>query len=181
MVAFKRAYKNTEGTEQDKALAAMHAAREATVNFQRRGSGISSVSAVVPFIGVAIAGIDQIGRAAKDCVKDGKPNPEGMARIGRLLATQAIPAVLLMLLLGGDDDDDNFIEKNIREGMQKFNEALGGHGIDASDKAREEYEGFNDYLKQAYWLIKVNGTWIKIPKDREISAPLSLLNIKTVN
>lgn len=170
MVAFKRAYKNTEGTEQDKALAAMHAAREATVNFQRRGSGISSVSAVVPFIGVAIAGIDQIGRAAKDCVKDGKPNPEGMARIGRLLATQAIPAVLLMLLLGGDDDDDNFIEKNIREGMQKFNEALGGHGIDASDKAREEYEGFNDYLKQAYWLIKVNGTWIKIPKDREISA-----------
>ena len=170
MVAFKRAYKNTEGTEQDKALAAMHAAREATVNFQRRGSGISSVSAVVPFIGVAIAGIDQIGRAAKDCVKDGKPNPEGMARIGRLLATQAIPAVLLMLLLGGDDDDDNFIEKTIREGMQKFNEALGGHGIDASDKAREEYEGFNDYLKQAYWLIKVNGTWIKIPKDREISA-----------
>lgn len=170
MVAFKRAYKNTKGTEQDKALAAMHAAREATVNFQRRGSGISSVSAVVPFIGVAIAGIDQIGRAAKDCVKDGKPNPEGMARIGRLLATQAIPAVLLMLLLGGDDDDDNFIEKNIREGMQKFNEALGGHGIDASDKAREEYEGFNDYLKQAYWLIKVNGTWIKIPKDREISA-----------
>lgn len=54
-LAFKRKYKSTGGD----VMAAGKAEREATVNFVRKGRATRQVGQVVPFMGAAIAGVDQ--------------------------------------------------------------------------------------------------------------------------
>lgn len=131
-VAYKRKIKAGEDV-----IVAGKAAREATVNFNRKGKITKQTGQIVPFIGAAIAGINQFTELMSHPWKN-------KAKLARAFATQAIPAVFLAFVNAGwfGDDDDK----------------------------RKEYDELSEYTKNNYWVFKWGDTWLKLPRDREISA-----------
>lgn len=131
-VAYKRKIKAGEDV-----IVAGKAAREATVNFNRKGKLTKQAGQIVPFIGAAIAGINQFTELMSHPWKN-------KAKLARAFATQAIPAVFLAFVNAGwfGDDDDK----------------------------RKEYDELSEYTKNNYWVFKWGDTWLKLPRDREISA-----------
>lgn len=131
-VAYKRKIKAGEDV-----IVAGKAAREATVNFNRKGKVTKQAGQIVPFIGAAIAGINQFTELMSHPWKN-------KAKLARAMATQAIPAVFLAFANAGwfGDDDDK----------------------------RKEYDELSEYTKNNYWVFKWGDTWLKLPRDREISA-----------
>lgn len=131
-VAYKRKIKAGEDV-----IVAGKAAREATVNFNRKGKLTKQAGQIVPFIGAAIAGINQFTELMSHPWKN-------KAKLARAMATQAIPAVFLAFANAGwfGDDDDK----------------------------RKEYDELSEYTKNNYWVFKWGDTWLKLPRDREISA-----------
>lgn len=131
-VAYKRKIKAGEDV-----IVAGKAAREATVNFNRKGKVTKQAGQIVPFIGAAIAGINQFTELMSHPWKN-------KAKLARAMATQAIPAVFLAFVNAGwfGDDDDK----------------------------RKEYDELSEYTKNNYWVFKWGNTWLKLPRDREISA-----------
>lgn len=131
-VAYKRKIKAGEDV-----IVAGKAAREATVNFNRKGKLTKQAGQIVPFIGAAIAGINQFTELMSHPWKN-------KAKLARAMATQAIPAVFLAFVNAGwfGDDDDK----------------------------RKEYDELSEYTKNNYWVFKWGDTWLKLPRDREISA-----------
>lgn len=131
-VAYKRKIKAGEDV-----IVAGKAAREATVNFNRKGKVTKQAGQIVPFIGAAIAGINQFTELMSHPWKN-------KAKLARAMATQAIPAVFLAFVNAGwfGDDDDK----------------------------RKEYDELSEYTKNNYWVFKWGDTWLKLPRDREISA-----------
>lgn len=131
-VAYKRKIKAGEDV-----IVAGKAAREATVNFNRKGKVTKQAGQIVPFIGAAIAGINQFTELMSHPWKN-------KAKLARAFATQAIPAVFLAFANAGwfGDDDDK----------------------------RKEYDELSEYTKNNYWVFKWGDTWLKLPRDREISA-----------
>lgn len=131
-VAYKRKIKAGE-----EVTVAGKAAREATVNFNRKGKVTKQAGQIVPFIGAAIAGINQFAELMSHPWKN-------KAKLARAMATQAIPAVFLAFANAGwfGDDDDK----------------------------RKEYDELSEYTKNNYWVFKWGDTWLKLPRDREISA-----------
>lgn len=131
-VAYKRKIKAGEDV-----IVAGKAAREATVNFNRKGKLTKQAGQIVPFIGAAIAGINQFTELMSHPWKN-------KVKLARAMATQAIPAVFLAFVNAGwfGDDDDK----------------------------RKEYDELSEYTKNNYWVFKWGDTWLKLPRDREISA-----------
>ena len=131
-VAYKRKIKAGEDV-----IVAGKAAREATVNFNRKGKVTKQAGQIVPFIGAAIAGINQFTELMSHPWKN-------KVKLARAMATQAIPAVFLAFVNAGwfGDDDDK----------------------------RKEYDELSEYTKNNYWVFKWGDTWLKLPRDREISA-----------
>ncbi len=131
-VAYKRKIKAGEDV-----IVAGKAAREATVNFNRKGKVTKQAGQIVPFIGAAIAGINQFTELMSHPWKN-------KAKLARAFATQAIPAVFLAFVNAGwfGDDDDK----------------------------RKEYDELSEYTKNNYWVFKWGDTWLKLPRDREVSA-----------
>lgn len=131
-VAYKRKIKAGEDV-----IVAGKAAREATVNFNRKGKLTKQAGQIVPFIGAAIAGINQFTELMSHPWKN-------KAKLARAMATQAIPAVFLAFANAGwfGDDDDK----------------------------RKEYDELSEYTKNNYWVFKWGDTWLKLPRDREVSA-----------
>lgn len=131
-VAYKRKIKAGEDV-----IVAGKAAREATVNFNRKGKLTKQAGQIVPFIGAAVAGINQFTELMSHPWKN-------KAKLARAMATQAIPAVFLAFANAGwfGDDDDK----------------------------RKEYDELSEYTKNNYWVFKWGDTWLKLPRDREISA-----------
>lgn len=131
-VAYKRKIKAGEDV-----IVAGKAAREATVNFNRKGKLTKQAGQIVPFIGAAVAGINQFTELMSHPWKN-------KAKLARAMATQAIPAVFLAFANAGwfGDDDDK----------------------------RKEYDELSEYTKNNYWVFKWGNTWLKLPRDREISA-----------
>ncbi len=139
-VAYRRAYDSTEGSARDKWQAAWKAGREATVNFHKKGVNTRNLSSVIPFVGASIAGIKQYQELVAS--KESYTTKEGRLRLVRALVLQAIPAIALAFLYAGTDDDD---------------------------EEKKEYDQFSSYLKNNYWMLKIKDTWIRVPKDRELS------------
>ena len=131
-VAYKRKIKAGE-----EVAVAGKAAREATVNFNRKGKVTKQAGQIVPFIGAAIAGINQFTELMSHPWKN-------KAKLARAMATQAIPAVFLAFANAGWFGDD--------------------------DEKRKEYDELSEYTKNNYWVFKWGDTWLKLPRDREISA-----------
>lgn len=119
---------------------AMEWSREATVNFWRKGAASSTLNNVVPFLNAGLAGIDQFRRMAANDTIDDRKNV-----IMRALVSQALIATIVGAIAGFGDD---------------------------KDKNMDELEQFSDYVKLNYYLIPLPGGdyWIRIPKDREMSA-----------
>lgn len=136
-VAYKRKIKAGEDV-----IVAGKAAREATVNFNRKGKVTKQAGQIVPFIGAAIAGINQFTELMSHPWKN-------KAKLARAMATQAIPAVFLAFANAGwfGDDDDK----------------------------RKEYDELSEYTKNNYWVFKWGDTWLKLPRDREVSAVFGTL------
>ncbi len=136
-VAYKRKIKAGEDV-----IVAGKAAREATVNFNRKGKLTKQAGQIVPFIGAAIAGINQFTELMSHPWKN-------KAKFARAMATQAIPAVFLAFVNAGwfGDDDDK----------------------------RKEYDELSEYTKNNYWVFKWGDTWLKLPRDREVSAVFGTL------
>lgn len=136
-VAYKRKIKAGEDV-----IVAGKAAREATVNFNRKGKVTKQAGHIVPFIGAAIAGINQFTELMSHPWKN-------KAKLARAMATQAIPAVFLAFANAGwfGDDDDK----------------------------RKEYDELSEYTKNNYWVFKWGNTWLKLPRDREVSAVFGTL------
>lgn len=136
-VAYKRKIKAGEDV-----IVAGKAAREATVNFNRKGKVTKQAGQIVPFIGAAIAGINQFTELMSHPWKN-------KAKLARAMATQAIPAVFLAFVNAGwfGDDDDK----------------------------RKEYDELSEYTKNNYWVFKWGDTWLKLPRDREVSAVFGTL------
>lgn len=136
-VAYKRKIKAGEDV-----IVAGKAAREATVNFNRKGKLTKQAGQIVPFIGAAIAGINQFTELMSHPWKN-------KAKLARAMATQAIPAVFLAFANAGwfGDDDDK----------------------------RKEYDELSEYTKNNYWVFKWGDTWLKLPRDREVSAVFGTL------
>lgn len=136
-VAYKRKIKAGEDV-----IVAGKAAREATVNFNRKGKLTKQAGQIVPFIGAAIAGINQFTELMSHPWKN-------KAKLARAMATQAIPAVFLAFVNAGwfGDDDDK----------------------------RKEYDELSEYTKNNYWVFKWGNTWLKLPRDREVSAVFGTL------
>nr|DAH15667.1 MAG TPA: Large polyvalent protein associated domain 38 [Caudoviricetes sp.] len=136
-VAYKRKIKAGEDV-----IIAGKAAREATVNFNRKGKVTKQAGQIVPFIGAAIAGINQFTELMSHPWKN-------KAKLARAMATQAIPAVFLAFANAGwfGDDDDK----------------------------RKEYDELSEYTKNNYWVFKWGDTWLKLPRDREVSAVFGTL------
>lgn len=118
------------------------AAREATVNFNRKGMTTKRMGRVIPFLGAAIAGIDQFKTLMTS--KETYTTKNGLLKLARAFATQAIPAVLLAFINSGWFGDD--------------------------DEKRKEYDELSEYTKNNYWIFKWGDTWLKVPRDREVSA-----------
>lgn len=136
-VAYKRKIKAGEDV-----IVAGKAAREATVNFNRKGKLTKQAGQIVPFIGAAVAGINQFTELMSHPWKN-------KAKLARAMATQAIPAVFLAFANAGwfGDDDDK----------------------------RKEYDELSEYTKNNYWVFKWGNTWLKLPRDREVSAVFGTL------
>lgn len=136
-VAYKRKFGAT-----GEVMTAGKAAREATVNFNRKGTETKRLGQAVPFLGAAVAGVNQFVTLLTS--KETYTTKNGRLKLARAFATQAIPAVLLAFINSGwfGDDDDK----------------------------RKEYDELSEYTKNNYWVFKWGDTWVKLPRDREISA-----------
>ena len=136
-VAYKRKFGAT-----GEVMTAGKAAREATVNFNRKGAKTKRLGQVVPFLGAAVAGVNQFVTLLTS--KETWTTKNGRLKLARAFATQAIPAVLLAFINSGWFGDD--------------------------DEKRKEYDELSEYTKNNYWIFKWGDTWVKLPRDREISA-----------
>nr|DAJ45474.1 MAG TPA: Large polyvalent protein associated domain 38 [Caudoviricetes sp.] len=123
-------------------MTAGKAAREATVNFNRKGMQTKRLGQVVPFLGAAVAGVNQFVTLLTS--KETWTTKNGLLKLARAFTTQAIPAVLFAFLNSGWFGDD--------------------------DEKRKEYDELSEYTKNNYWVFKWGDTWVKLPRDREISA-----------
>lgn len=135
------AYKRKLAATRDYKTAAK-AAREATVNFNRKGTVTKELNQIVPFLGAAVAGIDQTVTLISS--PETYKTKNGRMKLARALATQAIPAILLAFANTGWFDGD--------------------------DEKKKEYDELSERTKNNYWVFKIGDTWFKIPRDREISA-----------
>lgn len=136
-VAYKRKFGAT-----GEIMTAGKAAREATVNFNRKGIKTKRLGQAVPFLGAAVAGVNQFVTLLTS--KETLTTKNGRLKLARAMATQAIPAILLAFLNSGWLGDD--------------------------DEKRKEYDELSEYTKNNYWIFKWGDTWVKLPRDREISA-----------
>lgn len=136
-VAYKRKFGAT-----GEVMTAGKAAREATVNFNRKGMQTKRLGQAVPFLGAAVAGVNQFVTLLTS--KETWTTKNGLLKLARAFTTQAIPAVLLAFLNSGWFGDD--------------------------DEKRKEYDELSEYTKNNYWVFKWGDTWVKLPRDREISA-----------
>ena len=136
-VAYKRKFGAT-----GEVMTAGKAAREATVNFNRKGMQTKRLGQVVPFLGAAVAGVNQFVTLLTS--KETWTTKNGLLKLARAFTTQAIPAVLFAFLNSGWFGDD--------------------------DEKRKEYDELSEYTKNNYWVFKWGDTWVKLPRDREISA-----------
>nr|DAJ56125.1 MAG TPA: Large polyvalent protein associated domain 38 [Caudoviricetes sp.] len=136
-VAYKRKFGAT-----GEVMTAGKAAREATVNFNRKGAKTKRLGQAVPFLGAAVAGVNQFVTLLTS--KETYTTKNGRLKLARAFATQAIPAVLLAFINSGWFGDD--------------------------DEKRKEYDELSEYTKNNYWIFKWGDTWVKLPRDREISA-----------
>ncbi len=136
-VAYKRKFGAT-----GEVMTAGKAAREATVNFNRKGTKTKRLGQAVPFLGAAVAGVNQFVTLLTS--KETLTTKNGRLKLARAFATQAIPAILLAFLNSGWFGDD--------------------------DEKRKEYDELSEYTKNNYWVFKWGDTWVKLPRDREISA-----------
>lgn len=136
-VAYKRKFGAT-----GEVMTAGKAAREATVNFNRKGTKTKRLGQAVPFLGAAVAGVNQFVTLLTS--KETWTTKNGLLKLARAFTTQAIPAILLAFLNSGWFGDD--------------------------DEKRKEYDELSEYTKNNYWVFKWGDTWVKLPRDREISA-----------
>lgn len=136
-VAYKRKFGAT-----GEVMTAGKAAREATVNFNRKGMQTKRLGQAVPFLGAAVAGVNQFVTLLTS--KETYTTKNGRLKLARAFVTQAIPAVLLAFINSGWFGDD--------------------------DEKRKEYDELSEYTKNNYWVFKWGDTWVKLPRDREISA-----------
>lgn len=136
-VAYKRKFGAT-----GEVMTAGKAAREATVNFNRKGAKTKRLGQAVPFLGAAVAGVNQFVTLLTS--KETYTTKNGLLKLARAFTTQAIPAILLAFLNSGWFGDD--------------------------DEKRKEYDELSEYTKNNYWVFKWGDTWVKLPRDREISA-----------
>ena len=136
-VAYKRKFGAT-----GEVMTAGKAAREATVNFNRKGAKTKRLGQAVPFLGAAVAGVNQFVTLLTS--KETWTTKNGGLKLARAFTTQAIPAILLAFLNSGWFGDD--------------------------DEKRKEYDELSEYTKNNYWVFKWGDTWVKLPRDREISA-----------
>lgn len=138
LVAYSRKFDATGNV-----IVSQKASREATVNFNRKGMKTKRMGRVIPFLGAAIAGIDQFKTLMTS--KETYTTKKGLLKLGRAMATQAIPSILLAFLNSGWFGDD--------------------------DEKRKEYDELSEYTKNNYWIFKWDDdTWLKFPRDREVSA-----------
>lgn len=137
LVAYKRKFAVTNNV-----MVSGKAGRESTVNFDRKGAKTKRLGQAVPFLGAAVAGVNQFVTLLTS--KETWTTKNGRLKLARAFATQAIPAVLLAFINSGwfGDDDDK----------------------------RKEYDELSEYTKNNYWVFKWGDTWVKLPRDREISA-----------
>lgn len=136
-VAYKRKFGAT-----GEVMTAGKAAREATVNFNRKGAKTKRLGQAVPFLGAAVAGVNQFVTLLTS--KETWTTKNGLLKLARAFTTQAIPAILFAFLNSGWFGDD--------------------------DEKRKEYDELSEYTKNNYWVFKWGDTWVKLPRDREISA-----------
>lgn len=143
LVAYSRKFDATGNV-----IVSQKASREATVNFNRKGMKTKRMGRVIPFLGAAIAGIDQFKTLMTS--KETYTTKKGLLKLGRAMATQAIPSILLAFLNSGWFGDD--------------------------DEKRKEYDELSEYTKNNYWIFKWDDdTWLKFPRDREVSAVFGTL------
>ncbi len=137
-VAFKRVYNATGGN----ITVAGKAQREAAVNFNRKGKVTRQANQAVPFLGAAIAGINQFVTLVSS--KETYTTHEGRMKLARAMVTQALPSILLAFMNTGWFGDD--------------------------DEKRKEYDQLSEYIKNNYWVFKFGDVWLRLPRDRELSA-----------
>lgn len=137
LVAYKRKFAVTKNV-----MVSGKAGRESTVNFVRKGTETKRLGQAVPFLGAAVAGVNQFVTLLTS--KETYTTKNGRLKLARAFATQAIPAILLAFLNSGWFGDD--------------------------DEKRKEYDELSEYTKNNYWVFKWGDTWVKLPRDREISA-----------
>lgn len=137
LVAYKRKFAVTNNV-----MVSGKAGRESTVNFDRKGIKTKRLGQAVPFLGAAVAGVNQFVTLLTS--KETYTTKNGRLKLARAFATQAIPAVLLAFINSGWFGDD--------------------------DEKRKEYDELSEYTKNNYWIFKWGDTWVKLPRDREISA-----------
>lgn len=137
LVAYKRKFAVTNNV-----MVSGKAGRESTVNFDRKGTKTKRLGQAVPFLGAAVAGVNQFVTLLTS--KETWTTKNGRLKLARAFATQAIPAVLLAFINSGWFGDD--------------------------DEKRKEYDELSEYTKNNYWIFKWGDTWVKLPRDREISA-----------
>lgn len=137
LVAYKRKFAVTKNV-----MVSGKAGRESTVNFVRKGTKTKRLGQAVPFLGAAVAGVNQFVTLLTS--KETYTTKNGRLKLARAFATQAIPAILLAFLNSGWFGDD--------------------------DEKRKEYDELSEYTKNNYWIFKWGDTWLKFPRDREVSA-----------
>ena len=152
-LAYKRATKQTAGSSKDKWMAGWKAGREVTTNFHKRGASSVTRSATrfIPFWNASVSGLDQLRKLIAS--KETYTTAEGRLRLARALASQTLFGIIRALSFAG------FV-------------AIPFIGFgDDDDKAREEYDEFNSYMKYGYWMFHSEKYgWIRVNKDRELSA-----------
>ena len=152
-LAYKRATKQTAGSSKDKWIAGWKAGREVTTNFHKRGASSVTRSATrfIPFWNASVSGLDQLRKLIAS--KETYTTAEGRLRLVRALASQTLFGIIRALSFAG------FV-------------AIPFIGFgDDDDKAREEYDEFNSYMKYGYWMFHSEKYgWIRVNKDRELSA-----------
>ncbi len=122
--------------------AAGKAQRESTVNFNRKGKVTRQANQAVPFLGAAITGINQFVTLVSS--KETYTTHEGRMKLARAMVTQALPSILLAFMNTGWFGDD--------------------------DEKRKEYDQLSEYIKNNYWVFKFGDVWLRLPRDRELSA-----------
>lgn len=137
LVAYKRKFAVTNNV-----MVSGKAGRESTVNFNRKGAKTKRLGQAVPFLGAAVAGVNQFVTLLTS--KETWTTKNGLLKLARAFTTQAIPAILFAFLNSGWFGDD--------------------------DEKRKEYDELSEYTKNNYWIFKWGDTWVKLPRDREISA-----------